>query len=89
MNIQLTGMYNTSHGPSNKYVRNFTFYLDPPLFFFACNTQSKCKGDLTPLPLGAYVVNGRSPFNFNSRSQVKWCWKHLCFPLFANLRKIC
>ena len=35
----------------------------PPPPLFACNTQWKCMGRLDlphPLPLGAYVLNGRS-----------------------------
>ena len=36
-------------------------FCTPPFFFFACNTQWKCIGDFThtPLPLGAYIINGR------------------------------
>ena len=50
-------------GPSIKYLHNFTCYLDPlPTPLFACNinTTRKCRGDLTPLPLGAYITTGRS-----------------------------
>ena len=52
-------------GPSSKHLHNFTCYLDPlPTPLFACNTNTPCKytGDLTtlPLPLGAYITNGRS-----------------------------
>ena len=45
-------------GPSIKYLRNLTCYLDPPPLFFACNTQWKCIRDFTPL--GAYLLSGRS-----------------------------
>ena len=52
-------------GPSINYVRIFTCYLDPlpppPFFFFCMSYAIKIyrRLDPPPLPLGAYVINGR------------------------------
>ena len=44
--------------PFNTYAILHAIVTPSPLF--ACNMQWKCIGDLTaPLPLGAYVLNGR------------------------------
>ena len=40
-----------------------------PAPLFACNTQWKCIGDLTPpLPLGAYVLNGSPLSNYFNKT---------------------
>ena len=45
----------------------------PPPPLFACNTQWKCIGGLTPpLPLGAYVINGRPLTETNTTYAKSW-----------------
>ena len=51
-------------GPSINYVRNFTCYLDPlPPPFYLCMLYAiemyRRLDSPPPLPLGAYVINGR------------------------------